>query len=75
MKHLTKRQMLKKPPASRYYVEGKRNGKPYKSRMFKTEEEARRYGYSLVYTKDGNKKRTGKNVLYDWHTVGTLRKR
>ena len=39
--------------------------KPYESKCFKTQEEAMRHGYSKVYKKDGNTKRT-LNVLTDF---------
>jgi hypothetical protein len=40
--------------------------KPFLSKIFYTDETARRYAYSLVYKKDGNNKRT-KNVLINWY--------
>lgn len=39
--------------------------KPYKSKQFKSSYDATKHGYSLVYQKDGNTKRT-KNVLVNF---------
>jgi len=40
--------------------------KPYKSKIFYTQESAIKHGYKMVYRKDGNNKRT-RNVLIDWY--------
>ena len=40
--------------------------KPYKSKIFYTSESALKHGYSKVYQKDGNAKRT-KNVLTNFY--------
>lgn len=40
--------------------------KPYASKIFYTDQTALKHGYSKVYEKDGNTKRT-KNVLVNWY--------
>lgn len=46
--------------------------KPFKSKKFKTQEEAIRFGYSKVYRKDGNTKRT-RNVLTNYQIKSYLK--
>lgn len=40
--------------------------KPLRSKVFKTQEEALKYAYAMVYRKDGNTKRV-KNVLTNFY--------
>jgi hypothetical protein len=46
-----------------YIVKGYKGNKIYKSKPFKTEEDALKFAYSKVYKKDGCKKRSLKNQL------------
>jgi hypothetical protein len=42
--------------------------KPYKSKVFKTSEQASKYGWKKVYRSDGNTRRT-RNVLTDFQIL------
>lgn len=47
-----------------YRIDGRKGNKPYRSRLYKSEKEALKAGYSMVYKKDGFNKR--KNALHNW---------
>jgi hypothetical protein len=56
-----------------FYIVGVLGGKKYRSKGFKSENEAIVAGYKKVYKKDGNTKR--KSGLENWHVEANGRKK